>query len=183
LALAYYPGESVAMSDQQLSQALEEADILQGWRDQLRAEAMRRMLHQGKRIEGYKIVKAKKDRNFKDTKAKAEVFERLEGLGATIDELHPRTDISVAGVERIVKRVFKTQGQGAWLKGMDYVCPPELLEPANRSLTLEKAIDGRKPYTRGSEFTPLPGATPEDATNATTATDATNAIGALKDIL
>jgi hypothetical protein len=157
LALAYYPGESVAMSDQQLSQALEEADILQGWRDQLRAEAMRRMLHQGKQIAGYKIVKAKKDRNFKDAKAKERVYAELEYLGATIDELHPRTDISVAGVERIVKRIFKPQGQGAWLKGMDYVCPPELLEPANRSLTLEKAIDGRKPYTRGSEFTPLPG--------------------------
>lgn len=177
LKLAYYPGESVSMSDEQLAQALDEADVLQGWREQLRGEAMRRILHQNRQIAGYKIVKAKKDRDFKDEKAKKAVYQTLHELGATEDEVHPRTDISVAGVERIVKRIFKPQGRSAWLKGMQHVCPPEALEPTNQALTLEKAIDGRKPYKRGSEFDPILDDIP--ATNATNATDALK----LKDVL
>jgi len=175
LKLAYYPGESIAMSDEELSQALDQAEVLQGWRDQLRGEAMRRILQQGKTLQGYKVVKAKKDRAFRDEKAKAAVYQQLQELGATEDDLRPRGEIGVAGVERIIKRVFKPQGRGAWLKGMQAICGPDMLEPPNQSLTLEKAIDGRKPYTRGSEFTSLD-ATPE---NATDAKDATNEISIL----
>ena len=180
LKLAYYPGESVAMTDEQLAQALDEADVLQGWRDQLRGEAMRRILHQNKQIAGYKIVKAKRDRAFKDEKARAAVYRNLQELGVPDDALYTKEPISPAGVEREVKRIFKPQGRSAWLKGMQHVCPPEALEPANQALTLEKAIDGRKPYTRGSEFPPIDGATPEDVL---TAIDATNATNALKDVL
>jgi len=179
LKLAYYPGESIAMTDEQLAQALDEADLLQGWRDQLRGEAMRRILHQNRTIAGYKIVRAKKDRDFKDDKTKEQVYKTLKDLGATEDELHPRQDISVAGVERAVKRIFKPQGRGAWLKGMQAICGPDQLQPVNQSLTLEKAIDGRKPYTRGSEFPPLPGATPEDVLTATSTLTATDAISIL----
>jgi len=136
---------------------------------------MRRILQQGKTLQGYKVVKAKKDRAFRDEKAKAAVYQQLQELGATEDDLRPRGEIGVAGVERIIKRVFKPQGRGAWLKGMQAICGPDMLEPPNQSLTLEKAIDGRKPYTRGSEFTSLD-ATPE---NATDAKDATNEISIL----
>jgi len=167
------------MTDEQLAQALDEADLLQGWRDQLRGEAMRRILHQNRTIAGYKIVRAKKDRDFKDDKTKEQVYKTLKDLGATEDELHPRQDISVAGVERAVKRMFKPQGRGAWLKGMQAICGPDQLQPVNQSLTLEKAIDGRKPYTRGSEFPPLPGATPEDVLTATSTLTATDAISIL----
>jgi hypothetical protein len=173
--LAWFPGELNGMSDEQLAEALEQSEILQGYRDSLRGEAMRRILHQDRTIEGYKIVKAKKDRNFADDKAKALVFKALEDLGATMDEIHPRTDISVAGVERVVKRIFKPQGRGAWMKGMEHICPPEYLEPTNQSLTLEKTIDGRQAHKRGSEFGPLK-ATPVDATSNTSNTS-------LKDII
>jgi hypothetical protein len=167
---AWFPGEVNGMSDEQLAEALEQSEILQGYRDSLRGEAMRRILHQDRAIAGYKIVKAKKDRNFKDDTAKQAVFKALEGLGAEQDEIHPRTDISVAGVERVVKRIFKPQGRGAWMKGMDAVCPPEMLEPTNQSLTLEKSIDGRRAHKRGSEFGPLKQAPSVDATSNTTNT-------------
>jgi hypothetical protein len=177
LSLAWFPGEMGGMSDDQLAEALEQAEILQGYRDQLRGEAMRRMLQQGKKIPGYKIVKARKDRNYRDEKARDEVFYRLEQMGVPRDAMYDRTPISVAGVERIVKGLYKPQGRTAWIDGMEKVVPPELLENQNQQLTLEKSIDGRKPYTRGAEFTPLKIAAPVPATSNTSNTNA------LKDII
>lgn len=152
LKLGYYPSDATALSDDDLAKALEEAELLQGWRDQLRGEAIRRILHQDKSIKGYKLVRAKKDRAFRDDAARDEVFNTLKGLGATDDDLHTRSPVSVAGVERIVKKLFKRQGRGAWQKGMDAICGADKLETQAMSLTLEKAIDGRKEYKKGSEF-------------------------------
>jgi hypothetical protein len=165
LQLAWFPGEVNSMSDEQLSEALEQAEVLQGHRDQLRGEAMRRILHQDRNIEGYKIVKAKKDRDFASQKSQEAVYNRLSELGASPDELYTKQPLSVAGVERVVKRLFKPQGRSAWMKGMDHVCPPEALLPTNQSLTLEKAIDGRKAHKRGSEFGALKAPTVDDTSN------------------
>ncbi len=153
--LAWFPGETVAMTDEALADALEQAEILQGYRDALRGEAMRRMLQQNRRIRGYKIVKAKKDRAYASDAARGKVLSALAEMGATEDDLFDRKPIGPAGVEKIVKKLFKPQGRGAWLKGMDYIMPPELLEPTNQSLTIEKSIDGRKEYKRGAEFDAL----------------------------
>jgi hypothetical protein len=117
---------------------------------------MRRMLQQGKRIPGYKIVKAKQDRAYASDEARQEVFNGLSEIGAEVDDLYNKVPIGPAGVEKIVKKIFKHQGRGAWIKGLDYVMPAKLLQPANASLTIEKAIDGRKEYKRGSEFGELP---------------------------
>lgn len=176
LQLAWFPGEINGMSDEQLSEALEQAEILQGYRDQLRGEAMRRILHQDRTIDGYKIVKARKDRDFANPERQKIVYDRLRELGAVEDELYTRQPISVAGVERVIKRIFKPQGRGAWQKGMDYVCPDEMLLPTNQSLTLEKAIDGRKAHKRGSEFSALKVAPASH-------NDTSNTTNTMKDIL
>jgi hypothetical protein len=155
LKLAYYPGEPTGMTDEQLGQALEQAEILQGYRDMLRGEAMRRILQQNKTINGYKIVKAKQNRAFASDKARDHVFQNLKELGIQETDLYEKTPIGPAGVERAVKKVFKKHGRGAWMKGMDHVCPDDMLQPQNQSLTLEKSIDGRKEYRRGNEFDTL----------------------------
>lgn len=172
LQLAWFPGELNGMTDDQLAEALDHADILQGWRDALRGEALRRMLHQDRKIDGYKLVKARKDRDFRSPEHRDRVFDNLREFGVSEDQLYAKSPISVAGVERVIKGIFKTQGRNAWRKGMDTLCPDDMLSTATQSLTVEKAIDGRKPYSRGAEFTPLK--SPEDVTSNT---------DALKDII
>jgi hypothetical protein len=152
---AYYPGDAVAMSDEQLATAMEDAEVLKGWHDALRGEALRRMLQQGKTINGYKVVKAKQNRAFNSDKAREQVYNNLRYLGVDDEALADKSPIGPAGVEKIVKKIFKHQGRGAWLKGMDQVCPTDLLTPQNQSLTVEKSIDGRREYKRGQEFDAL----------------------------
>jgi hypothetical protein len=151
----WFPGEPVAMSDEQLADALDQADLLQGYRDELRGEAMRRMTQQGKTINGYKLVRAKQNRDYRDDQARTEIFECLTELGATDKDLYERSPVSIAGVERVVKKLFKKHGRGAWLKGMDSICPPDLLKSQSQSLTITKTTDGRKEYKRGNEFDKL----------------------------
>lgn len=164
MRLAWFPGEVAGMSDEQLAEALEQSEVMQGARDMYRGEALRRILHQDRKIPGYKVVKAKRDRDYADDAAREATFSSLKALGAAEEDLFERKPISIAGVERIVKRIFKPHGRGAWMKGMDEVLPPERLQPTNQSLTLEKAIDGRQAHKRGSEFGALK-ATPADDTS------------------
>ena len=152
---AYWPGEMGGMSDDELGDALDHADILQGYRDQLRGEALRRIVNQGRSISGYKVVKGKLNRDYASNAARDKIFNMLRELGVTDDELYEKVPISIAGVERVFKRIYKNYGRGAWMEAYDRVVTPDLLLDGNRALTVEKEIDGRKPYKRGSEFTPL----------------------------
>jgi hypothetical protein len=167
LSAAWFPGEINGMSDEQLADTLEQAEILQGYRDALRGEAMRRILHQDRTIPGYKIVRAKKDRAFADENAQEAVFNALEQQGIPREALYDRTPVSVAGVERIIKGLYKPAGRNAWREAMEKIVPPDKLLPANQSLTLEKAIDGRRAYKRGSEFGAITPAATVDATTHT----------------
>lgn len=157
LALAWYPGELGGMDDETLGRAMDQADILQGWRDALRGEALRRIVHQGRAIPGYKVVKGRKDRDFANEQSRDQVYQSLIDLGASPDALYDKTPISVAGVERILKRLYSNQshGRGAWLKMREHIMPPALLTPPVSSLTVEKEIDGRKAFKRGDEFGPI----------------------------
>lgn len=155
LKLAWSPSEFSAMTDDQLAEALDQIDTMQGWHNQLRGEALRRMTHLNRNINGFKVVRARQDRDFADATARAKVYANLEAMGVPRDALYDRTPISVAGVERIVKALYKPQGRAAWVDGMEEVCPKELLLPQNHKLTVESVIDGRKPYRPGAEFTPL----------------------------
>lgn len=155
LKLAWFPGELSGMSDEQLAEALDQAEVINGWEKMLRGEALRRIVHQDKTVDGFKVVRGRKDRDFANEQTRAKVYQNLRDLGVPEDELYDHVPISVAGVERVVKGIFKSQGRGAWVKGMEHVCGPDMLSPVNHTLSVERTIDGRKPFRPGSEFTPL----------------------------
>lgn len=165
LADAYYPGEIGGMTDDELGDAADHADILQGQRDAIRGEILRRIVNQGRQITGYKVVKGKLNRDYASNAARDKIFNTLRELGVTDDELYEKVPISIAGVERVFKRIYKNYGRGAWAEAFDRVVTSDLLLDGNRALTVEKEIDGRKPYKRGSEFTPL--TPPNEVTNHT----------------
>lgn len=155
LADAWWPGEIGGLSDDELGYALDHADILQGYRDQLRGEVLRRIVNQGKQITGYKVVKGRVNRDFASDEARDKIFNALREIGATEDELYEKVPISIAGVDRVLKRIYKNFGRGAWLEARERIISDAMLDTKNQPLTVEKDIDGRKPYKRGSEFTPL----------------------------
>lgn len=151
---AYFSSEVNAMTDEQLAEAVEHSDILQGIRDELRREMIRRIMNLDRRFEGFKMVRGKQDREFRDEAATDKVRERCLELGAKFEDLHDIKFTTVAGIERFYKALFKNQGRGAWKKVWDDEVAPNLREFSG-SLTLERAYDGRPAYKRGSEFTPL----------------------------
>lgn len=148
---AWWPSDVHALDDIQLAQALDHADVVHGIRDELRKEAIRRMMQQDRQIPGYKMVKSRQDRAFKDDKAREAAFDICRELGATDEQLYEKKPESVAGVERFIKSKFKSFGQGKWSQIWDSHFKDHLREFSG-SLTLEKAIDGRPAHTRGSEF-------------------------------
>lgn len=149
--LAWWPSDLNALDDVQLAQALDHADTLQGLRDELRKEAMRRMIQQDRQIEGYKIVKSRQDRAFADDKAREHVFATCRELGAADTDLYSQKPESVAGVERYFKQRFKSFGRGAWKDAWNNQVKEHIREFSG-SLTLERASDGRPAHSRGSEF-------------------------------
>lgn len=148
---AFFPSEVNALSDDELADALDHAEILHGIRDELRKEAMRRTMNMERQIRGYKVVKSRKDRSFRDDEAKAKVQEIAMSLGATEADLYERSFTSVAGVERFFKKRFKDFGNGAWKQAWEN----EVAEHVNEftgGMTLVRASDGRPAHSRGSEF-------------------------------
>lgn len=150
-SLAWFPSEVNALTDEELSRALDHAEILQGLRDELRKEAMRRIANMDRNIEGYKMVKGRANRAFHGDEARDKVFEACRELGATDKDLYSQTPESVAGVERFFKQKFKNFGRGKWKQAYDNVVDP-YVNDFTGGLTLERATDGRPAHTRGSEF-------------------------------
>lgn len=158
--LAWYPSDFNALDDYQLGEALDQADILAGYRDQLRGEAFRRMARMDRRIPGYDLKKGKSNRDFSSDQARKQVMEKMKELGATEDDLFERVPISVAGVERFFKRKFKHMGRGAWMKPFAEAIQG-YVTGGDASLVVEKEIDGRKSWKKGSEFGALKGSLPD----------------------
>ena len=152
--LAWWPSDINALDDVQLAQALDHADVIHGIRDELRKEAMRRILNQDRRIEGYKIVRSRADRSFRSEADREAVFEICRQLGASDDDLYAKKAETVAGVERFFKEKFKHFGNGKWKLAWEQQAADHV-NTFSGSLTLDKAIDGRPAYTRGSEFGPI----------------------------
>ncbi len=153
--LAWWPSDLNALDDVQLAQALDHAETIQGIRDELRKEAMRRIMQQNREIAGYKIVKSRTDRSFAGEAAREAVFDVCRQLGATDDDLAKKTPESVAGVERFFKAKYKHFGQGKWRQAWDMQVAQHVRDFSG-SLTLDKAIDGRPAHIRGGEFGALP---------------------------
>lgn len=148
---AWWPSDVHALDDVQLAQALDHADVIHGIRDELRKEAIRRMMQQDRKIPGYKMVKSREQRSFKDEAAREAAFNLCRELGATDEQLYEKKPESVAGIERFIKAKFKSFGQGKWATVWEQNFKDHLRDFSS-SLTLEKAIDGRPAHTRGAEF-------------------------------
>lgn len=161
---AYYPHEVNALNDEQLATALDHADTLHGLRDELRKQAIKRIMQHGSDIRGYKCVKSRSQRDFAGDEGRTACYSALLEIGYTPADLIERTQIdagfgpiyeqkalSVAGVERLVKQKFKHFGRGKWRKIWDDMFKPHVRDFSG-SITLERAIDGRPAKGPGSEF-------------------------------
>ena len=157
---AWYPSDFNAISDFQLGEALDHADILHGYREQLRGEAFRRMSKMDREIPGYALKKGRNTRDFANEQARKQVMEKMVELGATDADLYERAPVSVAGVERFFKRKYKHLGRGAWLKPFTEATQG-YVSGGDASLVVEKEIDGRKSWKKGSEFSALKGSLPD----------------------
>ena len=160
----WHTSEINGVTDSILTERLDAADAIHGWRDELRKEALRRILHLDRRIYGYKVVKSRSQRDFAGEAGKAACYQALVDIGydpADLLErkafkvgevtLYEQSPLSVVGVERMVKQKYKHFGAGKWKGVWDEHFRPHVREFSG-GLTLERAIDGRPAHTRGSEF-------------------------------
>jgi hypothetical protein len=149
---AWHPSEVNAISDEQLAAALDHADILQGLRDELRKAAMYRLMQQDRQIAGYKVVKGRRDREFKSENAVKNVLREVLNVPET--EMHgPAPFHSVKGIEDLVKAYARKHnlGRGKWRQVWDNHIADHVRENVS-GLTLERATDARPAHRRGSEF-------------------------------
>lgn len=148
---AWFPADINAMSDEQLAQALDHADILQGLRDELRKAAMSRILQMDRQLRGYKVVKGRRERDFKDEAAVKHVLRDVFKIPD--DKMHTQQFLSVLGVENLIKAWSRTNGfgRGKWMQVWENHIADHVREHAG-GLTLERATDARPAHKRGSEF-------------------------------
>jgi hypothetical protein len=177
---AWWPYEVNSTTDEELAIALDHADTLQGLRDEMRKQAIVRIMQHNRTIEGYKIVKSRSNREFAGDEGREAAYAALLTMGYEPHELvekkpikvgtvvlYEQAALTVAGVERMVKQKFKHFGKGKWKEVWDEHVRPHIREFSG-SITLERAIDGRPSITPGSEFTPLTNEIPvTTATNVT----------------
>lgn len=148
---AWYPTDVNALSDEQLSVALDHADILQGLRDELRKAAMGRIMQQDRSVAGYKCVKGRRDREFKAEVPVKQVLGEI--LNVPHDKMHTQQFLTVKGVEDLIKAYARQNGlgRGNWQKVWDNYIAEHVRENVS-GLTLERATDARPAHKRGSEF-------------------------------
>jgi hypothetical protein len=154
---AWFPADVNAMTDDQLATALDHAEILQGLRDELRKAAMGRMLQMDRHVPGYKVVKGRQNREFRDEQLVGEVLRA--SFGATDDHLYAKAFVSVKAVEDYVKAWSRKHGfaRGKWKAAWENHIAEHVLENVT-GLTLERATDARPAHKRGGEFgTLVPG--------------------------
>lgn len=168
LALGWHTSELNAIDDAALSKALDASDELGGWRNEIRAEAMRRIMNMDRKIHGYKVVKGRRSRAVHD--ANGLVNSVLAALGREwASKLFPDlawiSDLSIEreevlkhlGTPKHIEDVLKQYARqhylprNGWKMLYDNIVGEYIRETSN-GLTLEKAIDGRPAHKRGSEF-------------------------------
>lgn len=188
LSLGWHTSELKGMADADLSKALDASDELNGWRAELRAEAMRRIMNMDRKIEGYKVVKGRRNRAVHD--AKGLILSARDQLGeewavrmfdpsmawasgtflASLAD-PPEVLLKHLGTPKHIEDVIKQYARvhhlprGAWEKIYKNVVG-EYIRELNGGLTLERAIDGRPAHRRGSEFGVLDPANGLNAQNA-----------------
>jgi hypothetical protein len=168
LSLGWHSSELQAMTDADLSKSLDASDELGGWRNELRAEALRRIMNMDRTIAGYKVVKGRKQRTILEP---LKLIERIkEELGiewarrmlpdlAWVPDLEPTFPdaLKCIGTPKHIEDVIKQYARinkfkrGEWKTLYEAVAGRYIRETAS-GLTLERAIDGRPAHKRGSEF-------------------------------
>lgn len=172
LALGWFPSEVRGMPDDDLAKALDDSEVLAGYRSELRGEAMRRIVNMGRHIGGFKVVKGKRQRAV--TKPYELVHAVHDDLGckwaiSLFPDLSPYLSslsfpmakddgaLKFLGTPKHIEDVIKEYAKqhnlprGGWKAIYDNVVAKYIRDTVG-GLTLEKAIDGREAYKRGSEF-------------------------------
>jgi hypothetical protein len=181
LALGWHPSELKGMDDASLAKALDASDELGGYRNELRAEAMRRIMNMDRKIDGYKVVKGRRNRAVRDPSALVgNVLTQLgkEWAARLFPDLTWVRDLPLEreevlkqlGTPKHIEDVLKQYARvhnlprGGWKQLYDNVVGEYIAETAS-GLTLERAIDGRPAHKRGSEFGVLDLAKPNNLNN------------------
>lgn len=176
LTLGWHTSEYKGLSDADLTKALDASDELNGYRAELRTEAMRRILNMDRTLHGYKIVKGRKQRAILDPlkligsvidnigiEWAMKMFPDLAWTGNALrDVLLHKLDVTspvlknlgtAKAVEDVIKMYAKSMKlpRGGWEGVYKNVVGKYIRETAS-GLTLEKAIDGRPAHKRGGEF-------------------------------
>jgi hypothetical protein len=168
LALGWHSSELKGMSDESLSKVLDACDELAGYRNEARMEAMRRIMNMDRRIDGYKVVKGRRNRAVRDPANLVGAIESALGLTwarRLFPELAWVSDLDVERpevlkhlgtckhIEDVIKQYARQSylPRGSWKTLYDNIVGQYITETAG-GLTLERAIDGRPARVRGSEF-------------------------------
>jgi hypothetical protein len=181
LSTGWHPTELKGMDDATLAKALDASDQLAGYRNELRSEAMRRIMNMDRKVDGYKVVKGRRNRAVSDPIALVRgvdtamgrewairLFPDLAWVGPTLDIEHEEV-LKHLGSAKAIEDVLKQYArqhhlpQGGWKMLYDNVVGAYIKEHAG-GLTLERAIDGRPAHKRGSEFGSLDPATSQTST-------------------
>jgi hypothetical protein len=170
----WHTTEYKTVSDERLAKALDDAELLAGWRTELRNEAMRRILNHNRTISGYKMVKARKSRTITHPTElvqnvathmgvdyAANMFPDFKWAKETVMGMIANNNFkdiigsvgSAKQFEDMVKAYARAHSlpRGSWKNIYDTVSATYIRE-TNNGLSLEKAIDGRPTHKRGSEF-------------------------------
>lgn len=176
LSLGWHASELKGMSDADLSKALDASDELAGYRTELRSEAMRRIMNMDRKIDGYKVVKGRRNRCVRDGRSLVLAVDTALGAAWAIRlfpslgwaDLRGKLDheevLKHLGTPKHIEDVLKQYARvhnlprGGWKQLYDNVVGKYIAEDAG-GLTLERAIDGRPAHKRGSEFGVLVSAT------------------------
>lgn len=175
LSLGWHTSELKGMSDADLSKALDASDELAGWRTELRSEAMRRIMNMDRHIDGYKVVKGRRNRSVTNARALILAVRDILGTDWAL-RLFPGMEWATAAIvlalatDKIPEEICKQLGtpkhiedllkqyarqnklpRGGWKQLYENVVGKYIRETAE-GLTLERAIDGRPAHRRGSEF-------------------------------
>lgn len=168
LSLGWHSGELKAVSDENLSKALDASDELAGYRTELRSEAMRRIMNMDRKIHGYKVVKGRRNRVVRDPlKVVQSVWDAcgidwarkllvdmawVPNLQPTLPDAlkHIGTPKHIEDILKQYARVHNLPRTGG-KQLYDNLVSEYIAETAG-GLTLERAIDGRPAHKRGGEF-------------------------------
>lgn len=113
--------------------------MLRAWLNSVEQEAFHRLMR-GKPLQGFKLVQGRTNRAWKDPK---KVMKALIQAGLSQEEVSPRTLVSPAQAERLI-RARKLQKK--WVKIETLITRPQ------GKVSIAPSHDPRQAVTRGSEF-------------------------------